>query len=413
MSLFSAALISFALLGDPEDQTPPPSYIRLMETDRGQSLHLQVAVRRFVKEEAPEIHLAGAMHIAQASFYESLQKRLDSLSLVLFESVKPPGTGRPEHDLEPPDDDARVRITKGRIRFMAIAIMQYKELTGSLPSKLETLGEHLPSDTAALIEVVLEDAWGNPLQLAAAPARAKREFDVQSLGADGAIGGEGYDADLTFSDQRNLSTAELGKPGGIQADLAGALGLVFQLDAMSHTKPNWRNSDLSIDQVEARLGRTGADADDLFGTLSGESVLAKAAGMALKLLSSFSYGNAVMKIMGVEILSRADDLLANAPGKLKELMHVLLISRNDAVFADLKAAIDDSKDLTSIGIIYGAAHMTDMEQRITGELGYTLEEETWTDAVTLDLGELDIEKKEAIFLRRTIQRTLDTQLSGW
>jgi len=413
MSLFSAALISFVLLGDPQDQAPPTSYIRLMETDRGESLHLQVAVRRFVKEGAPEIHLAGAMHIAQASFYETLQERLDALSLVLFESVKPPGTGRPEHNLEPPDDDARVRITKGRIRFMATAIMQYKELTGSLPSKLDEMGEHLPSDTQALVEVVLEDAWGNPLVLAAAPARARREFDVQSLGADGAIGGEGYDADLTFADQANLSAAELGKSGGIQADLADALGLVFQLDAMSHTKANWRNSDLSIDQVEARLGQTGANADDIFGSLSGESVLAKAAGMALKLLSSFSYGNAAMKIMGVEILSRADDLLANAPGQLKELMQVLLIARNDAVFADLKAAIADSRGLSSIGIIYGAAHMTDLEQRITGELGYTLEEETWTDAVTLDLGELEIEKKEAIFLRRTIQRSLDTQLGGW
>jgi hypothetical protein len=352
------------------------------------------------------------MHIAQPSFFESLQARLDGLSLVLFESVKPAGTGRPEHDLEPPDEAARVQITKGRIRFMARAILEYKELTGSLPAQLDELPKRLPSDIAALVEVVLEDAWGHPLRLAAAPARSKREFDVQSLGADGAIGGEGFDADLTFSDQRDLSEAELGKSGGLQAELAEALGLVFQLDAMSHTKSNWQNSDLSIDQVEARLGQSGDSFDSVFDSLSGQSILAKAAGVALKLLSKFSYGNAALKLMGVEILARADDLLANAPGELAELMQVLLISRNDAVIGDLKAALADSKDLESIGIIYGAAHMIDLERRITEELGYSLVDETWTDSVTLDLGELEIEQREAVFLRRTIQRTLDSQLGG-
>ncbi len=412
MSVLSVALLSLALSGDPETQAPP-RYVRLVEVDRGKTIHLQVAIRRFEKEGAPDIHLAGAMHIADPSFYRTLQERLDSLSLVLFESVKPSGTGRPEHDLSPPDDDARVRMTKGRIRFLASAIMQYKELTGSLPTELGSIAERLPADTAALVEVVLEDAWGHPLQMAAAPARTRREFDVQSLGADGRIGGEGYDADLCFSDQSGLSEEERGKSGGLQADLADALGLVFQLDAMTHTGANWRNSDLSIDQVEARLGESGDSADAVFSSISGESVLAKAAGMALKLLSSFSYGNAVMKIMGVEILSRADELLANAPGELKDLLEVLLIARNDAVIADLKAAISESKDLDSIGIIYGAAHMIDLEQRITSELGYSVKDETWNDAVTLDLDNLGIDPKEARFLRRTIQRTLETQLGGW
>ena len=41
--------------------------------------------------------------------------------------------------------------------------------------------------------------------------------------------------------------------------MAEAFGLVFQLDAMNHDGPAWRNSDMSIDQVQRRLDQAGAE----------------------------------------------------------------------------------------------------------------------------------------------------------
>ncbi|MFT5287059.1 MAG: hypothetical protein ACI8TQ_003235 [Planctomycetota bacterium] len=420
MSSLPNALLTLALIGSPsvgqgsaEPESTAGRYVRLLESEKDSILKLQIAVRSFKKEGAPEIQLAGAMHIGEPSFYKQLQERLDALDLVLFESVKPPGAGRPEHDLSPPDDPMRVLITRGRIRFMAGAVMQYRELKGTLPHHLGAVAAELPADIRSLVAIARKDAWGRPFKLAAAPAQTQRQFDIQSLGADGLIGGEKFNADLCFSDQDDLSDSERGKRGGLQADLADALGLVFQLEAMNHAGANWRNSDLSIDQVEARMANSGVAGDALFDSLSGESFLAKAGGYVIKLMGSFNYGSAVMKLVGVETLSRADQLIAQVPGEMKDMFEVLLISRNDAVIGDLKAAIADSNGYQTIGVIYGAAHMANLEERITGEMGYQISGETWLSAVTLDLDNLGIPPTQARFIRKAIKNAIDKQLGGW
>ncbi len=390
----------------------PRRTLRLVE--EADTLHLDLAVRHFTPRDGsgPTIVLASAMHVGEPRFYASLQAELDALDLVLFESVKPPGTGDPEHDVGTLTDLQRAQITRGRIRFVAEALYRYHELQGSWPKGLAELPAGLPKDLAALAAKSLEDAWGRPLALTAAPARTKRPFDVQSLGADGALGGTGPDADLCFADQADLTDVELGASGGIQKDLADALGLVFQLDAMDHSGANWRNSDLSIDQVEARFSGTDVDTEDLFGNLRGEAFLAKAAGFVLKLVSRFSYGSAALKVLGIEVLARADELLENAPPELEEMLGVLIHARNDVVIGDLREALAQEPPPRTIGVIYGAAHMRDLEERLTTELGYSLAREEWLRAVTIDLDGLGIEREQVDLLRKTVQRTLEGGL-GW
>jgi hypothetical protein len=393
----------------------PPVFercIRLVEQDRASKLHLEVAVRRFSREGAPDIHLAGAIHIGERAFYEALQRRLDALDVVLFESVKPPGTGRPDHDVGPLDDEVRAAITKGRIRFLASAMHRYHALRGEWPTALAELAPGLPADLSALVANALVDAWDRPLVLAAAPARSRRAFDVQSLGADGTIGGSGADADLCFADQAPLSDAELGEGGGIQTDLAEALGLEFQLAVMDHTGSNWRNSDLAMDQVEARLANAGLDGEDLFSTIVGTSWVQKAAGFTLKLLSSFSYGNAALKLMGIEILARADEMLEHAPAELGDLLDVLLIERNSVVLEDLADILANEKTVRSIGVIYGAGHMRDLQERIVRDLGYELAGEDWLRAVSVDIDDLGIDPTRARMMRRMISDGIDGGLGG-
>ena len=405
---FTALALALCVGGASAEGADPPRYLRLVE--EGDVIGLELAIRRFAPADGsgPHVFLAAAIHIAEPAYYAALQEKLDALPLVLFESVKPPGTGDPRHDVIELTDAHRVAITRGRIRFMASAMYRYRARKGNWPGDLAELEAGLSRDVATLARNARMDGWGRPLRLAAAPSRTKRPFDVQSLGADGRIGGKGPDSDLCFADQDELEAVERGEGGGIQQDLAEALGLVFQLEAMDHSGENWKNSDLSMDQVESRLLGSDVEADELFASLRGSSFLAKAAGFTLKLLTRFSYGSAALKIFGLEILGRADEILESSPVATDELFAVLIEDRNRVVVEDLRKVVGDGH--RTVGVIYGAAHMRDLERALVEELGYEPVSEEWLRAVTVDTTELGIDPDDVRWMRRTVRTALDRQL---
>lgn len=61
-------------------------YARIIQT-APDSFTTQTGSRLFRKTGAPDIDLVGAIHIAQADYYQRLQQRLDQSDLVLFEGV--------------------------------------------------------------------------------------------------------------------------------------------------------------------------------------------------------------------------------------------------------------------------------------------------------------------------------------
>ena len=61
-------------------------YARIIQT-APDSFTAQTGSRLFRKAGAPDIDLVGAIHIAQADYYQRLQQRLDQSDLVLFEGV--------------------------------------------------------------------------------------------------------------------------------------------------------------------------------------------------------------------------------------------------------------------------------------------------------------------------------------
>src|SRR5947207_6805095 len=109
-SWFAVGAISAALIvalsvsastRQPEDKAAAAAqdsrYIRTVEKDHGQELVMQSAARTFVPADGkagPSVTMCAAVHIADRSFYEKLQALLDAKDVVLFESVKPSGTGR-------------------------------------------------------------------------------------------------------------------------------------------------------------------------------------------------------------------------------------------------------------------------------------------------------------------------------
>jgi general secretion pathway protein G len=385
-----------------------------VEEDDGAVVKLEMAVREFAPPDTgkPRVFLAGAVHIGEKGFYRGLQRFLDGQDVVLFEGVKPPGAGAAEQDVGGGTDEERVAATKRRVRFIAMAVERYRDgHEGKLPPSLRELGEGSEERIAWLLKSSLVDSWGHNFVYSTKEADGSASFDVASLGADGKDGGEGVAADIRFSDQKPLSRPEKGdRSEGLQSKLASSMGLVFQLDAMDHNKGNWRNSDLSVDQVQARLERAGVNADGLFGMLDGSSMFSRFGGFLLGIMGSTPDGKAMLRVMIIEMIGHADQLLDRMPGGMGKVMGVLLEDRNAVVVSDLKKVIQGEPGVKTVGIIYGAGHLPSMERRLVEELGYKPVGDTWRPAITVDAKAAGVSGAQLKATRQMISRMVEAQL---
>ena len=383
-------------------------YMRVVDVDETHT-RLDMAVRLFVPAagEGPTIALAGAMHIAQPTFYQMLQDFLDAQDLVLFEGVKPRGTG----GLEAADDSVRVRRTESAIRFLAIMLTRTHIEGTPYPATLDDLASDAQAkgrEQGDWVRSSMIDAWGHPL--AYSPTIAG--FDLRSLGADGREGGEEFDKDLVFADQKPLTDAETGDDPGLQSKMAKALGLAFQLEAMHTDGPNYRNSDLTIDQVEERVTQRGGDASMLFKILDGSSLAGKAARLLLGFIERSEHMQAVVKVVLMQTMAATDienlGQMQGLPKGMADLMHVIVVDRNNVVIEDLKSVLAEKDPPKSIGIVYGAGHMGDLEKRLVEQCGYRHVGGFWFEAISVDLQESGLTRAEV----QQMQRMLETMQGG-
>lgn len=413
LSRFAAFLVlaaSFAAAARADD---PNRYFRAQESEDGGVFTMQLAIRSFQREgDDRTVSLAAAVHIGDRAFYKTLQSRLDAMDLVLFEGVRPPGSGRAEFDLNAGTDEARAAATTRRIRFLAVAANMHKEKQGDFPASIDELRELASDRMAEFVESNVTDAWGRPLNY----TRLDGAIEIESLGADGAAGGEGVNADLKFSAQEPLKKSEVPKRGGsggrgLQQQMASALGLVFQLDEMDHSGEKWRSSDLSVDQIQERMAAAGANADDLFKMLEGSGFQAGIAKLVLGLMKMMPTAQTYGKIAIMEAMTRADDLIELAPGSMAGAMDVIIHDRNAVVIADLKQVLEREPGLKRIGIIYGGGHMDDLEKSLT-EMGFVERGVEWNDAMSVNASAAGLKASDVKQVRTMIARSLDQQVKA-
>ncbi len=95
-------------------------------------------------------------------------------------------------NLDSQADYAAQETTRATINSVGQALKMYKLKHRKFPSTDEGL-ESLVSDKT--LQAVPEDAWGNPLNYQY-PSSRDMSFDLWSLGADGADGGEDVNEDI-------------------------------------------------------------------------------------------------------------------------------------------------------------------------------------------------------------------------
>ena len=394
-------------------QPEPEGFLRTIEEDNGLRTRLEAAIRAYRPSEGngPTIFLASAVHIGEESFYRDLQSFLDAQDLVLFESVG--WEGEPSTLSE---QEIKAVVTEQRARYLGTVIDEQTRRDGVIPASLGELGESLSEDRLAMIEGLFLDAWGNPFVVGLIDHQGQGVAHVTSLGADGEVGGVGVDADIITSPLFAPSPPPIEEMGeGIQQQLADALDLVFQLGAMSHEGPNWRNSDMSVDQlIESLGGQPGGDGegggDPLFDLLAGRGFLAKVAGVMLKFVGASPRIRELTKAMLVDVVAQADEILKAQGGPIGEMMDVLVHDRNKVVIADIEAILANEPDVRSIAVIYGAGHLPGIEEAILGQMKYQRAGARWLSAIEVDLGAVGISPGEARMLRSLLRSNIERQL---
>ncbi|MBT4524767.1 MAG: hypothetical protein HOC21_07595 [Phycisphaerae bacterium] len=395
-----------------QDTTPAveliePSLQWTRRTEGENLVSLELVSRRYEVEGKPDLWLVGVAHIADGSFYEEIAALLDEMDIVLYESVRPTGSRPPSGITE----EEKVASTKLSLEFVADIAKRASEESELIPESLEDIFADallLDRRLAGWVEDASVDAWGRPFALQVNEEQMRITF--WSFGSDGAVGGKGSGADLTstrvldiLTEEELLEEEELMEAGifldddsvdkekeeakGVQAELADALNLEFQLESLPYEDPNWFCSDLTIGEVEAKLVERGADTS-LLNSLTGESFVSKiAVGMmkVIPMLDGLTGGgfSETARLLMIEVLS-APSMGKMLEGIDTELSQVIIIDRNTEVLRDIASTIAVADEISTIGVLYGAGHMEDLSSRLYELFGYLPVEDRWFSTMKVD-----------------------------
>jgi hypothetical protein len=357
------------------------------------------------------VSLVGVAHIGQASLYRRLQEILDAHDVVLFESVKPAGAGEPGGQT----DEQRIESTRRAIRFVASVAELHQARKHDYPIDHAALLAYAGSLDARLkwfVEQALTDAWGRPVRY----SRAEDGYRLLSLGADGEPGGEGVAADIVSPAPGSVAALQATRDDGLQAELARTLGLRFQLDDINYDRPNWHCSDMAIDQVNRALAERGLDAMSLEAAMEGSSFPARLIRVVLglvRLMNWLSDGAAadMIKVMLIELLGDEAIIEQALRQHGRGFSEVIVEQRNAVVIDDLARLIEREPRAGSVAIFYGSAHMPDLAARLAEQLQYQpAGEPEWISAISVDLAESRLTRRDVQEMRRLLRQSLRAQL---
>jgi hypothetical protein len=201
----------------------------------------------------------------------------------------------------------------------------------------------------------------------------------------------------------------------LQATLARALGLAFQLKAIDYQRPHFRNSDLSITELQQCLKENLGDSPDDTGTaelsallalMDGRSFLSGVVKLGVRLLGSHPRLQALTKVAMIEAIGQLRGDLSHVQGSspgMKRLLEAIIQRRNQAVLKDLRTALNQRPPARSISIFYGAAHMPDFDKRLRQDLAYRPAEEVWFKAISVQPGQAGVSRVELDFVRSLVR----------
>jgi len=247
----------------------------------------------------------------------------------------------------------------------------------------------------------------------------QRHLDAHALVLFEGIGGEAMQRARRTATNAPAKKSEL---SSLQTTIARSLGLVFQLDAIDYDRRHFRNSDVSMAELQSWIRGTNAIATSpglpSQATPSGNDELqsllkmmdaSSAQGSLLQGLFQFIGANprlqGLTKLVLMEVLAQLRGEIAQArglPPQMQRLFRILIERRNETVLKDLKTEIARPHPAKSISLFYGAAHMIHFERQLR-TMHYKTSEELWLPAFTLDLEKSGVGPFELGLIRTMVQ----------
>ena len=199
----------------------------------------------------------------------------------------------------------------------------------------------------------------------------------------------------------------------LQLSLARSLGLDFQLQAIDYRRPHFRNSDLSMQQLQRLMadsqsggGKTSEQFQRLMQIMDESTFLGGLAKVVVSVLGSSPKLQAITRLALIETIGQIKgdiSQMKGLPPEMTGLLKVLIQSRNQAVVDDLKAELKGKNRPRTISVLYGAGHMDDLEQRLRAQLKYRPVEQFWLTAFSVDLGKAGVTEAEVAMIRSLVK----------
>ena len=168
--------------------------------------------------------------------------------------------------------------------------------------------------------------------------------------------------------------------------LSDALGLEFQLNMINYNHPNWKNVDMTWEELDKM--NKDPKGNDKPGTFSQVKQLldpkSPQAKMFTSMLDTATPGmKEAIKLMIVKSVASGEVVLDS------DTENIIVKARNKVVVASLAASISSAKPPKSIAVFYGAKHFADMETTLVMNYGYKLGKQQWFTAADADPSKVD------------------------
>jgi hypothetical protein len=233
-------------------------------------------------------------------------------------------------------------------------------------------------------------------------------------------------------DDTNAARAVAKPPGtnddySMQSTLARSLGLVFQLEAIDYDRTNFLNSDLSIGEIQRIMAgppggrreagteaQPNASFDVLLQIMDGSSFLGSLVKMGLSYVAANPQLQAVAKMTLIEAIGKLKGDLSDVQGlppDWQHLIQVLIQARNQHLLGDLREELGKIPTAGSVAVFYGAAHMDDMEKKLTTGFGYRPAEDVWLPAFSVDMRKTGLTPEQAQMMRTMVEAQIG-QMQG-
>lgn len=211
----------------------------------------------------------------------------------------------------------------------------------------------------------------------------------------------------------DISSTRSEETFSIQRELARALGLKFQLDAMDYSLSHFHNCDITLNEFITMLQSHAASQEgqntfnQLIQIMEGTGLPGLVVRTLLSWVESSPQLRAAAKLAVMELLGNLpDDLTAIAhydPG-LGQLMELVLIRRNAKVVDQLRQLLGQRPSASGptvhqVAVLYGAGHMPLLEKAIVNELGYRPEQIRYFTAIYANPDEDGLSPSAVAFVR--------------